>query len=203
MTQHRIRSSTRLASARAECDHQDMQRITLCLGLAVLLGACRAEPVDETLRRGRDTERAELTHTERANAYATALRSAFDIPGTALLIDPRMLAAEGGYDEAARIPEDVSRALRATGTVQGECVPTNLGEDRAPACPSNTPGYAVRFSEVYDVEGDTLRVHLVAERYRPAADTLRYHSPFRMEERYHLTRNGNRWRVARKERMRL
>ncbi len=169
-----------------------------------MLAACGGEPVDESLRRGHEGERAQLGPMQIAAAYAMALRSAFDLPGTTLLADPRMLAHEGGYEVGDdRLPDDVQRALRATGTIQGDCVPEERGAEGAPACDHGVAGYAIRFSDVYKASGDTLRLHLVAERYRPATDTVGHRSAFRMEERYHLVRDGSRWRVTRKERMRL
>lgn len=178
----------------------------LLLGAAAIVAvtACARNDADDPRRRGQAAEIAALSTAEQAAVYATVLRAAFDIPGTTLLIDPRMLPSAGGYEEAdERMDDSVARALLATRTVSGECIPTDGTVNRAPACDVRNPGYAVRFSEAFQSPGDTVRLFLVAERYRPAADTLTHHSPFRMEERYHLVRAAGRWQVARKARMML
>ncbi len=181
-----------------------MKPFLLGVTVAAAFIACARNEGEDPGRRGLAAERAELTPADQAAAYATALRAAFDLPATTLLIDPRMLPSQGGYDETdARMDEAVARALIATRAVSGECVPSGGTVNRAPACDVRNPGYAVRFSELFQSPGDTLRLYLVAERYRPTVDTLTYHSPFRMEERYHLARTAGRWQVARKARMML
>ncbi len=181
-----------------------MRLLLLGAVLAAALTACARNEADDPGRRGRPGERPDLSPDEQAAVYATVLRAAFDLPGTTLVIDPRMLPSAGGYDETdERMDENVARALLATRAVSGECIPVDGTANRAPACDVRTPGYAIRFSELYESPGDTLRLYLVAERYRPTADTLTHHSPFRMEERYHLARTTGRWQVARKARIML
>jgi hypothetical protein len=182
---------------------QKAGRVLATALLLAVLTSCPRATVDDAARRGHADDIAVLSVGERAAAYAVTLRAAFDLPGTALLVDPRLLPTEGGYETTGeRMTDEVTRALQATGTVLGSCVPEFVRENAAPACDARVSGYAIRFSEIFTA-GDSIRLNLVAERYRPAADTLRYHSPFRMEERYTLVPAGRAWAVARKERMRL
>jgi hypothetical protein len=173
------------------------------LAAAALLG-CVRDDTDDPRRRGRDIERMALPANEQAAAYAQVLRESFDLPGTTLLLDPRLLPAGGGYAvDQARLPDDVGQALLASRTIAGQCIPETGTAARAPSCPGRLAGYAVRFSDLFQLGGDTVRVYVVAERFRPTINGGGHQPSFRMEERYDLTFEGSRWRVARKARMML
>lgn len=154
--------------------------------------------------RGSARDLARLSDAQRAQAYSASLRQAFELgPALMLLLDSRMLPASGGYSAGGTLPPGVSQHLRGSGVIQGLCRPTPGEQGAAPSCDAERAGYVIRFSEIFGAPGDTIRLYLTAERFRPRRDGARYASAFAMEERYSLVRRAQDWVVVRKERKRI
>jgi hypothetical protein len=136
----------------------------------------------------------------RAAAYDAALRESFDVDSAlVLLVDPALLPRDGSYVRDDPLPGPVIRVLRESGTVRGVCEPARPDPRGAPRCPAPLPGYAVRFSEVYQMPGDTVRLFVAAERFR----TTQGAGPaqrFAFESGFQLVRRGARWVVVRQAR---
>ena len=170
--------------------------------LALLVAACASEREDDANARGAGLSVASLSDAERAGAYAVALRGAFDVgPGLVLLLDPAVLPRTRGAQAANELPAEVVRVLRATGTIQGTCVPVGGAQKSAPICAADSVGYVVRVSDIFRLAGDTVQLYLTAETFRPSRDTTAFQPPLRLEQRYGLVRRGGGWVVAQKERL--
>jgi len=169
----------------------------------MLVAACSGErghgsPND----RGAGLEAAHLSAEQQASAYASALSGAFDLgPSLVLLLDPALLPRRRSDQPSDTLPAGVVRALSARGVVQGSCAAVAPSTRLAPVCKAQSAGYKVQFSPVFRMRGDTVQVYLVAERYRPTADTVGYQPPLELEQRYALVRSGRQWRIVRQERL--
>ena len=165
--------------------------------LVVLLG-CSEDT--SKYARGRGLEVAQLSAGERAKVYAAALGGAFDLgPGLSLLVDTTMLARLSGERPGNTLGPDVRRALRGTGVTKGECIPERRAPTRTPVCRSEIPGYVVRFSDVFAMNGDSVQTHVFAERYDTPSTGV--HNRFTLEQAYQLVRREGGWRVVRKARI--
>ena len=165
---------------------------------ATLLLACGEDT--SKYARGRGLEVAQLSSAERAKIYAASLGGAFDLdPGLSLLVDTTMLTRVGGDAPGEVLGTDVRAALRSTGVTKGECVPQRRAPAKTPVCRAETPGYVVRFSEVFAMAGDSVQTHLLADRYDTPATGE--HNRFRIEQAYQLVRREGSWRVVRKARI--
>lgn len=170
--------------------------------LALLAGACTSKDAGSSSDRGAGLEVASLPASERASAYAAAVREAFDVgPGLVLLLDPDVLPSARSGKTTHELPADVIRRLRGTGVIQGTCQPRSATERRAPICTARSAGYVIRLSDIFRIASDSVQLYLTAERYRPSQDSTRAASPLRLEQRYNLARHGNAWVVATKERL--
>lgn len=164
----------------------------------VALLACGEDT--STYARGRGLEVAQLSAAERAKIYAASLGGAFDLdPGLSLLVDTTMLARVGGEGPGGALGADVRAALRGTGVTKGECKPERRAPNRTPVCHADKPGYVVRFSDVFALNGDSVQTHLLADRYDTPATGE--HNRFRIEQAYQLVRRDGNWRVVRKARI--
>jgi hypothetical protein len=150
--------------------------------------------------RGRGLQVAQLSATDRAKIYAAALGGAFDLgPGLSLLVDTTMLSRMSGERPGAPLGADVRGALRHTGVTRGECIPQRRAANRTPVCRAAIPGYVVRFSDVFAMNGDSVQTHLFAERYDTPSTGM--HNRFTLEQAYQLVRRDTGWRVVRKARI--
>jgi hypothetical protein len=149
-------------------------------------------------RRGTSSEIVRLAPERHAAAVEAALRTSFDLGNASLVLflDPAELPAAGGYVGEEQLSAELAAALVRAGTVRGPCVPSRRAAERAPLCPGTAPGYAVRVSEVFRAEGDTLRLYLTAERVQPAADSS-FAKAFAFEGRYLIVPRGDGWSVVR------
>lgn len=173
-----------------------IRRIAAVVVIGVSTGACAAEEAGDGYFRGSGLRVASLPHDARAVIYDAAVREAFDVgPGLSLLLDSTFLPRERGLDGGKAVPRDLANALRARGVVKGACRPLP-GESRgAPVCDAAAPGYIVRFSEIFRMPGDTVQLHLAAERYNtPTSAALEV---LRFEKAYQVVGKGTTWRVAR------
>jgi hypothetical protein len=150
--------------------------------------------------RGRGLQVAQVSAVDRARIYAAALGGAFDLgPGLSLLVDTTMLTRLGGERPGEPLGHDVRRELRGTGVTKGECVPRRRAATRTPVCRADIPGYVVRFSDVFAMTGDSVQMHVFAERYD--TPSTGEHNRFKIEQAYQLVRRDGGWRVVRKARI--
>ena len=172
------------------------------LALLLCIGGCRAKSESSASDRGAGLSTVELSAAEQAGAYAAALRGAFDVgPGLVLLVDP-LLLPRGRDDEVSdSLAPGVVAALRSAGVAQGSCRPMTTDARMAPVCQASDAGYVVRLSPIFGLAGDTVQLYVTAHSYRPSSDTSTYQAPIRLEQRYALAKRGQRWTVARKERL--
>ncbi|HEX6815684.1 MAG TPA: hypothetical protein VF102_08435 [Gemmatimonadaceae bacterium] len=171
-------------------------------GVAVLIAACSGDRGSSPNDRGAGLEVASLTAEQQAAAYAAALGGAFDLgPSLVLLLDPALLPRRRDAAPSDTLPAVVVRALTSRGVIQGSCTVAAASPRGTPICAAQSAGYKVQFSPVFRLHRDTVQVYLVAERYRPKSDTAGYQPPLQFEQRYALVRSGQRWRVARTERL--
>jgi hypothetical protein len=164
------------------------------LALALLI-ACGEDT--SKYARGRGLQVAQLPATDQAKIYAAALGGAFDLgPGLSLLVDTTMLSRLSGERPGGSLGRDVRGALRGTGVTRGECIPQRRAPARTPLCKAAIPGYVVRFSDVFALNGDSVQLHLFAERYD--TPSTGEHNRFTLEQAYQLVRRDTGWRVVRK-----
>ena len=181
-------------------------RVVIAAGVAALVGCGRGD-ADRDVVRGKGLQLATLPVAERAAVYRSALRAAFDIgPSLVLLLHPRQLPRTAGLAGGAPVPAELAAALESSGIVQGRCdVPDESAEGRggrptqAPRCEARLPGYVVRFSDVFRRPPDSVQVYVEAERFATAASGPA--QPFRFEKAYQLVGGGTSWRVAREGRV--
>ena len=171
--------------------------------LAIVIAACSghgrtSSPND----RGAGLTVENLSADQQAAAYAAALGGAFDLgPQLVLLLDPALLPRQRGAESSDRVPAAVAKALASRGVIEGSCTAAPSPSREAPICHAQAAGYKVQFSPVFRLARDTAQVYLVAERFRPTSDSAGYQPPLQFEQRYALVRSGQRWRIAREERL--
>ena len=177
-----------------------MPRIAALALLCASLAACSAEEAGDGYFRGTGLRTAGLPVPARVAIYDAAVRQAFDVgPGLRLLLDSAFLPRERGLEGGRAVPADLADALRARGVVKGVCRALPNAARGAPVCDAPEPGYIVRFSEIYRMTGDTVQVHLAAERYNtPTSAALEV---LRFEKAFQLVGSGTSWRVAREARV--
>jgi hypothetical protein len=162
--------------------------------------ACGTNGSDGPDVRGNGLRAAGVDDRSRALVYDAALRQAFDVDSTLiLLVDPAILPRNGSFARDAKLSSDVVSRLQQAGMTRGTCETVDDGK-RAPQCVSPGPGYIVRFSDVYQAKGDTVRVFLAAQRFRTTTG-VGPPQRFAFESGFEIVRRGeNGWRVAREGR---
>ncbi len=162
--------------------------------------ACGERGSDGPDVRGSGLRAAAVDDRARALVYDAALRQAFDVDSTLiLLVDPAILPRNGSFARDAKLSPDVVAGLQRAGMTRGSCETADDGK-RAPQCLSPGPGYIVRFSDVYQAKGDTVRVFVAAQRFRTTTG-LGPPQRFAFESGFEIVRRGeNGWRVAREGR---
>ncbi len=170
--------------------------------IALLLAnvvACGQGAADGPDVRGNGLRAAGVDARGRALIYSAALRQAFEIDSAlVLLVDPALLPRNGSFARDAKLADDVVSAMQRGGTTRGSCEAIDDGK-RAPQCAANGPGYVVRFSDVYQAIGDTVRVFVAAQRFRTTSG-LGPATRFVFESAYEIVKQGDGWRVAREGR---
>jgi hypothetical protein len=162
--------------------------------------ACGERGSDGPDIRGNGLRAAAVDDQARALVYDAALRQAFDVDSAlVLLIDPAILPRNGTFARDTKLPPGVVSALQRAGTTRGTCEAVDDGR-RAPQCAAAGPGYVVRFSDIYQARGDTVRVFLAAQRFRTTTG-IGPAQRFVFESGFEIVRRGaNAWRVAREGR---
>jgi len=161
--------------------------------------ACGGGAGDGPDVRGAGLRPAPLDDQGRAQVYAAALRQAFDVDSAlVLLVDPAILPRNGTFARDTKLSDDVVGAMRNAGVARGTCE-TAEDQSHAPRCAAPGPGYVVRFSDVYQAKGDTVRVFLAAQRFRTTTG-LGPSQRFAFETGFEVVKQGSGWRVAREGR---
>jgi hypothetical protein len=173
-----------------------IRRSAAAIMFGVIALGCAPEEAGDGYFRGAGLRVAALPVTARVTIYDAAVREAFDVgPGLILLLDSTFLPRERGLEGGRAVQKDLAEALRARGVVKGVCRALPRATRGAPVCDAAEPGYIVRFSEIFRVTGDSVQVHLAAERYNtPTSAALEV---MRFEKAYQLVGKGTTWRVAR------
>ncbi len=161
--------------------------------------ACSGRGSDGPDIRGNGLRTAALDDRARALVYDAAMRQAFDVDSSLiLLVDPAILPRNGSFARDARLGDDALSGMRRAGMTRGSCETVDDGK-HAPQCAADGPGYIVRFSDVYQARGDTVRVFLAAQRFRTTAG-VGPAARFAFESAFEVVRRGDGWRVAREGR---
>ena len=151
--------------------------------------------------RGGGAPSAKLDAAQRAGAYDAALREAFDVRDSALvlLIDRSILPRSGGWESRDTLDASVVRELLNAGAIRGECTPVRKDTKHGPTCVSNAPGYVVRVTDLFQMRGDTVRMFVAADRFQTASG-IGPAQKFSFESGYELMRKNGKWVVVREGR---
>ena len=169
--------------------------------LVVAMGCVEKEPDDGFLR-GAGLQVRKLPVPATVAIYDAAVKTAFDVgPELILMLDPRLLPRTKGLGPGAPVPKDVADALRRRGIVQGTCQAPEETSQEAARCDVANPGYIVRFSDVFQMTGDSVQVHVAVERYNTS--TSANAEVMRFEKAYQVVGSGESWRVVRQGRVSL
>lgn len=162
--------------------------------------ACGQRAGDGPDVRGNGLRAAAVDDEARALIYDAALRQAFDVDSSlVLLVDPAILPRNGSFARDAMLGADVVTGLQRAGMTRGSCETVDDGK-HSPQCAAAGPGYVVRFSDVYQALGDTVRVFVAAQRFRTTTG-LGPPQRFAFESGFEVVRRGEKgWRVAREGR---
>lgn len=166
------------------------------LVLTFSVAACAAEQEGDGFFRGAGLRVASIATDARVSVYDAAVREAFDVgPELHLLLDSTFLPRERGLEGGKAMSAELASALRRRGVVKGACAPVAVMEGGARVCDAAVPGYIVRFSEIFRMTGDSVQLHLLAERYNtPTSAALEV---MRFEKAYQVVGKGTSWRVVR------
>lgn len=146
--------------------------------------------------RGAGLPVATLPPAAAAAAYDAALRESFDVDSAlVLVVDPARLPRDGSLQRQQRMDDAVVSALIAGRTVRDSCEPHRPEPRRAPQCPTSGPGYVVRFSDIYQMTGDSARLFVAAERFQTRSG-IGPAGRFAFESGFQLVRRGGRWTVV-------
>jgi hypothetical protein len=191
-------SMPELKSARRRINGRTLAFTSVALLLANVI-ACAGGGGDGPDVRGGGLRTAAIDAHGRAAVYAAALRQAFDVDSAlVLLVDPAILPRNGSFDRDVKLDDQVVSAMQHAGIIRGTCQ-TIDDERRAPQCAASGPGYVVRFSDVYQGKGDTVRVFVAAQRFRTTSG-IGPATRFSFESAFEIVRQGDGWRVAREGR---
>jgi hypothetical protein len=160
---------------------------------AAALAACRGG-ADSSVR-GKGLSVAQVSATDQARIYEAAMRGAFDVDNTSLLLDRRELPRTVGLAAGGRTTDAVLAEMRQRGTIKGVCEPPLTGTRGTPRCKADVPGYVLRFSPVFAIKPDSVQVYVYAQKYDTPgsgnSETLRF------ERAYQVAKHGDVWRAVR------
>lgn len=171
----------------------------MALTTAVLACGSGDEAGDDARARGHAV--ADLARAQEVGVYRAAVAAAFDVgPDLHLLVEPTHLPRSSGFAGGTPVPEVTLAALEDARVVQGRCIPRRASDLRAPSCEAPRVGYVTRFSEIFQLGGDTVEVYVHSEVYAPAGGAGQ--QPFAFEMAYQLVPQRRNWRVVREGRVR-
>ena len=149
--------------------------------------------------RGNGLRPAALDDQARALVYDAALRQAFDVDSAlVLLVDPAILPRNGTFARDAKLNGEVVTDMQRAGMTRGTCETTD-DTRHAPQCAAAGPGYVVRFSDIFQAKGDTVRVFVAAQRFRTTTG-LGPAGRFAFESGFEVVKRDDGWHVAREGR---
>src|SRR3954471_11198059 len=121
--------------------------IDVVMVVIVAICACRSDDPndDPSIVRGRRLTVAVLPADAQARIYEAAARGSFDVDGTSLLLDQRVLPRAIGLAEEGRVPQDVVGEMRRHGAIKGTCEPPLTSTVGTAQCAAELPGYVVRY----------------------------------------------------------
>jgi hypothetical protein len=161
------------------------------------LGGCRNDESSDV--RGKGLSVAALSADAVARIYEAAARGAFDVDGTSLLVDRRVLPRGVGLADGGRLPDDVVAAMTQHDAIKGTCEPSLTETVGTAHCAAELPGYVVRYSPVFAITGDSVQVYIYAQKYDTpksgVSETLRF------ERAYQVVRRGDEWTAVREGRV--
>ena len=162
--------------------------------------ACGGGEGDGPDVRGSGLRAAAVNDQSRAAIYDAALRQAFDVDSSLiLLVDPAILPRNGTFARGAKLSDATIQALHRAGMTRGTCEAVDDGRHAA-QCAAAGPGYVVRLTDVYQELGDTVRVFVAAQRFRTTTG-LGPAQRFVFESGFEIVKQGaNGWRVVREGR---
>ena len=167
--------------------------------LLVNVIACGDRGGDGPDVRGNGLRPAALDDHGRALVYGAALRQAFDVDSAlVLLVAPAILPRNGSFGRDAKLNGEVVSDMQRQGVTRGTCE-TADDNKHAPHCVAPGPGYVVRFSDVFQGKGDTVRVFVAAERFRTTTG-LGPSGRFAFESGFEIVKRDDGWHVAREGR---
>jgi hypothetical protein len=149
--------------------------------------------------RGNGLSVATLPAEASARIYEAAARGSFDVDGTSLLVDRRLLPRGVGLADGGRVPDDVVAAMTRHGAIKGTCEPPLTGTVGTARCAAELPGYVVRYSPVFAITGDSVQVYVYAQKYDTPKSGLS--ETLRFERAYQVVRRGEEWTAVREGRV--
>src|SRR5688572_3776410 len=127
---------------------------------------CAEKEVDDGFARGPGLKTTQLPVPAKVAIYDASVKSAFDVgPALVLMLDPRFLPRTRGLGPGEPMPKNLITALQSSGVVKGVCESPAVEAREAPLCEAASPGYIVRFSDVFRMRGDSVQVHIAVERF--------------------------------------
>lgn len=191
-------SSTRHGIARRRTRHQFrvVAGMAAPLVIAAVLAACERGAGASDDVRGAGLPVATLEPAAAAAAYEAALRESFDVDSAlVLVVEPAPLPRDGSLQRKRTMDDAVVRALISGGIVRATCEPHRPDPKRAPQCPTTVPGYVVRFSDIYQMRGDSARLFVAAERFQTRGG-IGPAGRFAFETGFQLVRRDGHWTVV-------
>ena len=185
------------------CDMSNsLPRWTGLGALLIVMAGCAEKATDDGFLRGAGLQVRELPVPAKVAIYDAALKTAFDVgPGLTLQLDPRLLPRTKGLGAGAPVPKAVVDAMQRQGIVEGTCQAPAETSKEAARCEVANPGYIVRFSDIFQMTGDSVQVHVAVERYNTS--TSANAEVMRFEKAYQVVGKGESWRVVRQGRVSL
>ncbi len=154
---------------------------------------------DPNVVRGKGLGVATLPADASARIYEAAARGSFDVDGTSLLVDPRVLPRGIGLADGGRLANDVIAAMSRHGAIKGTCEPSLTATVGTALSTAELPGYVVRYSPIFAITGDSVQVYVYAQKYDTpksgVSETLRF------ERAYQIVRRGDEWSAVREGRV--
>ena len=150
---------------------------------------------------GRGHSIAALSPVDQAKAYRAAMRATFDLDDSSLVLlaHPRLLARYRNDTAGTPLSPALDSALRLHLT-RGSCLPVAVAGRKTPRCPSaGSPGYVVRFSDIFVFPSDTLLLYADVEAYdtQDAPSTQVIH----FESAYKVVPQDGEWRAVKEGRV--
>lgn len=163
--------------------------------MVAIAALCACQREESNVVRGKGLDVPTLPAEEQAGIYDAAARGSFDVDGTSLLVDRRLLPRAIGLDDGGRLADSVVEAMRRRGTIKGVCEPPLDAPPGTAKCDAELPGYVLRYSPVFAITGDSVQVYVYAQKYDTPASGIS--ETLRFERAYQVVRHGGAWNAVR------